>query len=172
MWRSAKRPSRQRSGPSIEGWGTPSRSRTRQNPPVTGLCGICMCTRAPWRVERRPGGTTRCRPSRAELQRLQGFVNKYDYKTPEIITRRAQSKAFKKRQAQKYFTIEVVHHADRPAAPLELRYDVDHTQVQRDADLDGVYLLVAGGKAATLSDAEDRKSTRLNSSHGYISYAV
>jgi len=90
----------------------------------------------------------------AELQRLQGLVNKYDYKTPEIITRRAQSKAFKKRQAQKYFTIEVVHHADRPAAPLELRYDVDHTQVQRDADLDGVYLLVAGGKAATLSDAE------------------
>ena len=90
----------------------------------------------------------------AELQRLQGLVNKYDYKTPEIITRRVQSKAFKKRPAQKYFTIEVVHHADRPSAPLELRYGVDHTQVQRDADLDGVYLLVAGGKAATLSDAE------------------
>src|SRR6266705_6808415 len=32
----------------------------------------------------------------AELQRLQGLVNKYDYKTPEIITRRVQSKAFKK----------------------------------------------------------------------------
>src|SRR6266540_172590 len=79
----------------------------------------------------------------AELQRLQGLVNKYDYKTPEIITRRVQSKAFKKRPAQKYFTIEVVHHADRPSAPLELRYGVDHTQVQRDADLDGVYLLVA-----------------------------
>jgi transposase len=90
----------------------------------------------------------------AELQRLQGLVNKYDYKTPEIITRRVQSKAFKKRQAQKYFTIEVVHHADRPTAPLELCYSVDHAQVQRDAELDGVYLLVAGGKAATLSDAE------------------
>ena len=90
----------------------------------------------------------------AELRRLQGLVNKYDYKTPEIITRRVQSKAFKKRPAQKYFTIEVVHHADRPAAPLELRYCVDHAQVQRDAELDGVYLLVAGGKAATLSDAE------------------
>src|SRR5256886_13415480 len=47
-----------------------------------------------------------------------------------------------------------VHHADRPVAPLELRYGVDHAQVQRDAELDGVYLLVAGGKAATLSDAE------------------
>jgi transposase len=90
----------------------------------------------------------------AELQRIQGVVNKYDYKTPEIITRRVQSKAFKKRQAQRYFTIEVVSHADRPAAPLELRYRVDHAQVQRDAELDGVYLLVAGGKAATLSDAE------------------
>jgi transposase len=90
----------------------------------------------------------------AELQRLQGLVNKYDYKTPEVITRRVQSKAFKKRPAQKYFTIEVVHHADRPTAPLELRYRVDHAQVQREAELDGVYLLVAGGKAAALSDAE------------------
>jgi transposase len=82
------------------------------------------------------------------------LVNKYDYKTPEIITRRVQSKAFKKRPAQKYFTIEVVQHVDRPPAPLELRYSVDDTQVHRDAELDGVYLLVAGGKAATLSDAE------------------
>jgi transposase len=90
----------------------------------------------------------------AELQRLQGLVNKYDYKTPEIVTRRVQSKAFKKRPAQQYFTIEVVSHADRPAAPLELRYRVDDAQVQRAAELDGVYLLVAGGKAATLSDAE------------------
>jgi len=90
----------------------------------------------------------------AELQRLQGLVNKYDYKTPEVITRRVQSKAFKKRPAQKYFTIEVVHHADRPTAPLELRYRVDHAQVQREAELDGVYLLVAGAKAAALSDAE------------------
>jgi transposase len=90
----------------------------------------------------------------AELQRLQGLVNKYDDKTPEIITRRVQRKAFKKRPAQKYFTIAVVHHADRPTAPLELRYSVNDVQVQRDAALDGVYLLVAGGKAATLSDAE------------------
>jgi len=90
----------------------------------------------------------------AELQRLQGLVNTDDDKTPEMVTRRVQSKAFKKRPAQKYFTIEVVSHADRPAAPLELRYRVDDTQVQRDAALDGVYLLVAGGKAATLSEAE------------------
>ena len=90
----------------------------------------------------------------AELQRLQGLVNTYDDKTPEMVTRRVQSKAFKKRPAQQYFTIEVVSHADRPAAPLELRYRVDDAQVQRDAELDGVYLLVAGGKAATLSDAE------------------
>jgi Domain of unknown function (DUF4277) len=90
----------------------------------------------------------------AALQRLQGLVNTYDDKTPEIITRRVQSKAFKKRPAQKYFTIEVVSHAARPAAPLELRYRVDDAQVQRDAELDGVYLLVAGGKAASLSEAE------------------
>ena len=90
----------------------------------------------------------------AELQRIQGLVNKYDYKTPEVITRRVQSKAFKKRPAQKYCTIEVVHHTDRPTASLELHYRVDQAQLQRDAELDGVYLLVAGGKAATLSDAE------------------
>ena len=90
----------------------------------------------------------------AALQRIQGVVNQYDDKTPTIITRRVHSKAFKKRQAQKYFTIEVVHHADRPTAPLELRYSLDQAQLQRDAALDGVYLFVAGGKAATLSDAE------------------
>jgi hypothetical protein len=76
----------------------------------------------------------------AELQRIQGLVNKYDYKTPTIITRRVQSKAFKKRQAQKYFTIEVVHHTDRPTAPLELRYSLDQAQLQRDTALDGVSL--------------------------------
>jgi len=90
----------------------------------------------------------------AELQRIQGLVNKYDYKTPEIIARRVQKKAFKKRRAQKYFTIEIVNHPDRPEAPLELRYSVDREQAQQDAELDGVYLLVAGGKAATLSDAD------------------
>lgn len=58
------------------------------------------------------------------------------------------------RRAQKYFTIEVVNHPDRPEAPLELRYRVDRERVQQDAELDGVYLLVAGGKAATLSDGD------------------
>ncbi len=90
----------------------------------------------------------------AELQRIQGLVNKYDYKTPEIIIQRVQKKAFKKRRAQKYFTLEAVGHPDRPEAPLELRYSVDREQAQQDAELEGVYLLVAGGKAATLSDAD------------------
>jgi transposase len=89
-----------------------------------------------------------------ELQRIQRLVNKYDYKTSEIIAQRVQSKAFKKRKAQKYFTIEVMNQPDRPAAPLELRYTVDREQVRQEAELDGVYLLVAGGKAATLADAE------------------
>jgi hypothetical protein len=91
---------------------------------------------------------------KTELQRIQGLVNKYDYKTPEIIAQRVQSKAFKKRRAQTYFTIEVVNHPERPAAPLELRYSVDAPQVHQEAELDGVYLLVAGGKAATLADGE------------------
>jgi hypothetical protein len=90
----------------------------------------------------------------AALQRLQGLVNQYDYKTPEIIPRRVQCKAVKKRPAQTYCTIEVVSHAARPAAPLELHYRVDDAQVQRDAERDGGYLWVAGGKAASLSDAE------------------
>jgi transposase len=90
----------------------------------------------------------------SEIQRIQGLVNKYDYKTPEIIAQRVQKKAFKKRRAQKYFTIEVVTHSDRPEAPLELRYTVDYEQVRQDTELDGVYLLVAGGPAATLPTAE------------------
>jgi transposase len=88
-----------------------------------------------------------------EIQRIQGIVNKYDYKTPEIIVQRVQKKAFKKRRAQRYFTIQVIEHPHRPEAPLELRYTVDMEQVAQDAGLDGVYLLVAGGKAAELDDA-------------------
>jgi transposase len=89
-----------------------------------------------------------------ELQRIQGLVNKYDYKTPEIVARRVQSKAFKKRRAQKYFTITVVPHPDRPTAPLELDYRVDRDQIQQDTALEGVYLVVAGGPAAALADAD------------------
>ena len=82
------------------------------------------------------------------------LVNKYDYKTPEIIAQRVQSKAFKKRRAKKYFTIEVVNHPENPNAPLELRYSISWEQVEHDTLLDGVYLLVAGGKAANLSDGD------------------
>jgi len=89
----------------------------------------------------------------AEIQRIQGLINKYDYKTPEIIIRRVQQKAFKKRLAQRYFDIQVVEHPDRPEAPLELMYTVDRQQAVQDAELDGVYLLVAGGPAADLDDA-------------------
>lgn len=88
-----------------------------------------------------------------ELRRIQGLVNKYDYHTPEIIVQRVQKKAFKKRRAQKYYTLEVLTQADWPDAPLELRYTVDQEQVQQDAALDGVYLLVAGGPAADLPAA-------------------
>lgn len=90
----------------------------------------------------------------AEIRRIQGLVNKYDYKTPEIIGRRVQQKAFKKRPAQRYFTLQVVEDADRPEAPLELLYTVDHEQAARDGEWDGVYLLVAGGPAAELDDAD------------------
>jgi hypothetical protein len=90
----------------------------------------------------------------AEIQRIQGLVNKYDYKTAEITVQRVQKKAFKKRRAQHYFTIEVLEHDDWPEAPLELTYTIDREQVQQDAELDGVYLLVAGGPAAQLEDEQ------------------
>lgn len=90
-----------------------------------------------------------------EIQRIQGLVNKYDYKTAEIIVQRVQKKAFKKRSAQRYFEIKVVEHADRAQAPLELLYTVDQQQIAQDAELDGVYLLVAGGPAThDLADAD------------------
>jgi transposase len=88
-----------------------------------------------------------------ELQRIQGLVNKYDYKTPEIIVRRVQEKAFKKRAAKRYFDIEVRRHPESPAAPLALTYTIDQERVTRDTALDGVYLLVAGGPAAQWDDA-------------------
>jgi transposase len=89
----------------------------------------------------------------AEIQRIQGLVNKYDYHSPEIIVQRVQQKAFKKRAAQRYFALHVQVHADRPQAPLELVYTVDRAQIKLDAALDGVYLLVAGGAAAQWEDA-------------------
>ena len=89
----------------------------------------------------------------AEIRRIQGLVNKYDYKTPEIVARRVQKKAFKKRQAQRYFEIQVLVREDQSEAPLELSYTVDREQALRDAELDGVYLLVAGGPVARLDDA-------------------
>jgi len=76
-----------------------------------------------------------------------------DYKTPEVVARRVQQKAFKKRQAQRYFEIQVVVREEQPEAALELSYTVDREQVLQDAELDGVYLLVAGGPAARLDDA-------------------
>ncbi len=89
----------------------------------------------------------------SEIQRIQGLVNKYDYKTVEITIRRVQKKAFKKRRAQRYFKIQVIEHPDQPKAPLELLYTVDHNYAAKDAELDGVYLLVGGGPAAALDDA-------------------
>ena len=89
-----------------------------------------------------------------EIQRIQGLVNKYDYKTAEIIVQRVQQKAFKKRAAQRYFELKVVEHPDRPHSPLELLYTVDQPQIAQDSEFDGIYLLVAGGPATTdLDDA-------------------
>lgn len=90
----------------------------------------------------------------AEIQRIEGLVNKYDYKTAEVIVQRVQKKAFKKRQAQRYFSIKVLEHAHRPEAPLALTYTIDQQQLQQDAALDGVYLVVAGGPAAQLQDEQ------------------
>jgi hypothetical protein len=64
-----------------------------------------------------------------------------------------EPKAFKKRAARHYFDIAVVAHPERPEAPYALHYTIDQGRVARDASLDGVYLLVAGGPAAQWDDA-------------------
>src|SRR5438128_4009830 len=89
----------------------------------------------------------------AAIRRMQGLVNKYDDKTPEIIVRRVQEKPFKKRAERHYFDIEVVAHPERPEAPYALHSTIDQGRVARDASLDGVSLLVAGGPAAQWDDA-------------------
>ncbi len=65
-----------------------------------------------------------------------------------------QKKAFKSRRSQKYFTIEVTEHKDGAEAPLELKYKIDQKAADKDAELDGVYTLVVGGKALELEDQE------------------
>ena len=84
----------------------------------------------------------------AAIQRMQGLVNKYDDKSPDIIIRRVQEKACKQRAAKHSLAIRVVDHAERPEAPSSLVSTIDHDHVESDAALDGVYLLVAGGPAA------------------------
>ncbi len=90
----------------------------------------------------------------SEIQRIAGIVNKYDYKTVEITAARVQKKAFKNRSAQKYFTFKVEDDKNNMAAPLRLTYTIDQQKVEQDAEMDGVYMLVAGSKAATLNDNE------------------
>jgi hypothetical protein len=91
--------------------------------------------------------------SEAAIRRMQGLVNTYDDKTPEIIVRRVQEKAFKKRAARHYFAIAVVAHPERPEAPYALPSTIDQGRVARDASLDGVSVLGAGGPAAQGDDA-------------------
>jgi hypothetical protein len=88
----------------------------------------------------------------AAIQRLQGLINKYDDKSPEIIVRRVQEKAFKKRAARHSFDIQVGEDAEHPDAPYALQYRIDHERVESDAALDGVSVLVAGGPAAHWDD--------------------
>jgi transposase len=54
--------------------------------------------------------------------------------------------------SQKYFRIEVRKHPKRPWAPLELVYRLDRRKMARDAQLDGVYLLVAHKAGLELND--------------------
>lgn len=87
-----------------------------------------------------------------ELKRIQGLVNKYDYKSPEIIVRRVEAKAFRKRPSQNYFQVRVVKHPDRPEAPLELVYHLNQEKMAQDPQFDGVYLLVAHRAGQELDD--------------------
>ena len=117
------------------------------------MCHFCLNAKLPLCNSGGSEWLHQMRAIETEIQRIQGLVNKYDYKTPEIIAQRVQQKAFKKRAAQRYFQIKVVEHPDHPQSPLELLYTVDHQHIKQDAELDGVYLLVAGGPATALDDA-------------------
>ena len=92
-------------------------------------------------------------PIDAASQRLPGLVTKEAEKSPAIISRRVQEKAFKPRAAKRYFDMRVVEQAERPEAPSSFVDTIAHAQVASDAALDGVYLLVAGGPAAHWDDA-------------------
>ena len=138
MWPGEMPVKTRRSAPSTGAWGTPFRSPIPRTPPAgweVRHLYIHSSSLAKREAARRQ---KEMEAIEAEIWRIQGLVNKYDYKTPEVIVRRVQKKAFKKRRAQKYFTIEVVNHPERSSAPLELRYHVDYEKVQRDAELDGV----------------------------------
>ena len=87
------------------------------------------------------------------IQRLQGLGNTDDDKSPDILVRRVQQTACKNRPAQRYFDRQVVEQAERPEAPYDLQYTINHPQVAHEAEVDGVYLLVAGGPVADWDDA-------------------
>jgi hypothetical protein len=89
----------------------------------------------------------------ADSQRMQGVVHQYADKSPAISVRRVQDKAVKKRAARHYVDLQVVEHAERPAAPSALQYTIDPEGVESDAALDGGYVRGAGGPAAHGDDA-------------------
>src|SRR2546429_3192061 len=59
-----------------------------------------------------------------------------------------------------------------PSGPLKSGEERDVTESKREQALVGLFVLIAGAVLVATVFALDRKSTRLNSSHGYISYAV
>jgi len=90
----------------------------------------------------------------AAVKRRQGWVNTDDEKSPAGIVRRVPQKAFKQRRARRYCDSEVVDDASGPPAPYAVTYRIDQARVARDAALDGVDVLVAGGTGAQGDDAQ------------------
>jgi transposase len=73
----------------------------------------------------------------AELERIQGLLNKYDYTTLETVRERV-AKALRRNPAGQSFSVQVTKTRAR-LAPLRLKWTLNRKRLQAEAQWDGVY---------------------------------
>lgn len=73
----------------------------------------------------------------AELERIQGLLNKYDYTTLETVRERV-AKALRRNPAGQSFSVQVTK-TRAQLAPLRLKWTLNRKRLQAEAQWDGVY---------------------------------
>ena len=74
---------------------------------------------------------------KGDLERIAGLVNKYDYRSVEVVRSRVEKVLWKSR-AKKYVRYEVKEGGDKK---IQFRYSIDEQKKQEDARFDGIFMI-------------------------------